>query len=192
MIKIKAKDSNLRIKFPTSFTEFDKRTWDTITDSIYLNKHYCVIALAFKTKLFDFCASINNNRDTMLSVTPILAKIDRDDAEMIGAKVGRKVIIDRTSLERGHHINVPTIINSTNARNYFNNNPELLKAIITNTDKDIVYDVDKKEYTTAAKVPNIIILEFKICPVNDIVASLPIDYHIYDEFLLYKNDKDVL
>lgn len=184
MIEIKSAKMSYGINFPTSVKEFTPEVLETITNGVKLPKHYCIIALAFDTKVFDFCAAINSSRNTNVAVTPILAKISQEDSKEINASVGDKIIMDRSSLERGVHINLKTVISSNAARNYFNSDPDLTKAIMTKNDDKIIIDKTASRKLTAAKSPNIIILEFKICPVNDIAAAIPMDYQSIDPFLV--------
>lgn len=184
MIEIKSEKMSYGINFPTSIKELTPEVLNVITDGVRLPKHYCIIALAFDTKIFEFCTAMNSNRNTNVAVTPILAKISQEDSEEINASVGDKIIIDRSSLERGIHLNLKTAISSNSARNYFNSDPDLTKAIITKNDNKFIIDKTTNRKLTTAQSPNIIILEFKICPVNDIAAAIPMDYKSIDPFLV--------
>lgn len=188
MIEIKSDKMSYGIKFPTSIKELTPEVLNTITDGVRLPKHYCIVALAFNTKIFDFCTAMNSNKDTNVSVTPILAKIDDEDSKEINAFVGDKIIIYRTSLERGAHINLRTAISSNSARNYFNKDTDLIKAIVTKDNKTVVTK-DLNKQLTAAQSPNIIVLEFKIIPVSEINAAIPIEYNPIDPFIY--TDKDL-
>ena len=55
---------------------------------------------------------------------------------------------------------------------YFNSDEELIKNFMTNTSKEVAYDTSLKQKVSAKNAPNIIIMEFKIVPVNDISASV--------------------
>ena len=184
MIEIKSDKLNYGINFPTSIYEITSDDLKHITSNVKLPKHYCIVALAFTTKLFDFCTAINSNRNTDVSVTPILAKISEDDVHVVNANVGDKLIVNRSSLERGVHINLKTVISSNVARNYFNSDQELIKNIVTknskaNINKDLVSD----------KSPNIVVLEFKILPVTDISASVPIECDTIDPFIVAEGNR---
>ena len=87
MIEIKSDKLSYGIKFPTSIKELTPELLTTITEGVRLPKHYCVIALAFNTKVFDFCTAINSNKDTNVSVTPIVAKIYKEDSDEVNAFV---------------------------------------------------------------------------------------------------------
>ena len=85
MIEIKSAKMSYGINFPTSVKELTPEVLETITNGVKLPKHYCIIALAFDTKVFDFCAAINSSRNTNVAVTPILAKIAQEDSKEINA-----------------------------------------------------------------------------------------------------------
>lgn len=184
MIEIKSEKKSYGINFPTSIKELTPEILATISEGVKLPKHYCIVALAFDTKVFDFCTAMNSNKNTNVAVTPIMCKISKADSEEINANVGDKLIIDRSSLERGVHLNLKCSISSTAARNYFNSDSELVKAIVTKKIDNSNID----EQLVAAKSANIIILEFKIIPVNDISAAVPMFFNGIDPFVVqHKN-----
>lgn len=168
MITIKADDEIYGINFPTSLDEITPEILTKLTANINLPKNYCVIALAFNTKLFDFVAMVNGRKDTNVGVIPIMAKISDEDSAMINSSTGDRLIIYRSNLERGVHVNVNTVISSANAQSYFKRNPTLVK--------DIMMD----KLHGAAKV---YILEFKIIPINDISAAIKKDVTVIDSFI---------
>ena len=180
MITIKSEKKSYGINFPTSKEEITSELLEAVTKQVKLPKHYCIVALCFQTKVFDFVTMTKSRNNPNVAVTPVLAKISADDAELINASVGDKLIIDRSSLERGVHLNLPVAINSNSARNYFEADPELCRNIMTKSDKS---NVDKK--LVDIKNSNIIILEFKIVPVNDISAANPMKHEVFDPFISY-------
>ena len=182
MITIKAETSNYGVCFPSSIKELNAEVFNSITKNVKLPKHYCIVALAFKVKLFDFCAMINSNRNSTIGVTPIIAKISEEDSKEINASVCDRIIIDRSSLERGVQLKLPILISSDNFRKYLNDNPTLSKAIISK-DKNLIVTYNKVNYPLVDVVnSDIIVLEFKIVPVNDISASIPINVIDIDPF----------
>ena len=172
MLTIKSKKRSFGINFPTTLNEIRKEELIIITENVMLPPHYCVVALCFETKLFDFVAAMNNHKSTNVAVTPIMAKISIEDSQAINANIGERLIIDRTNLERGVHINCKTAISSNAARNYFNSDEELIKNFMTNSSKQIAYDTNLQKKVSAKDAANIIIMEFKILPVNDISAAI--------------------
>lgn len=179
MITIKSEKKSYGINFPTSKEEITPELLGTITEHVKLPKHYCIVALCFQTKIFDFVTTIKSRANSNVAVTPVLAKIDVEDSELINAAIGDKLIIDRSSLERGIHLNLPVSISSNVARNYFEADPELCKSIMIKDNKDKV-----SSELISAKLSNIIILEFKIVPINDIAAAVPMEHDIIDPFIV--------
>lgn len=193
MIKIQPKDSSIGILFPTSIKEITPEVLETISSEVKLPKYYCLLALAFETKLFDFVTTIKNPKNTTVGVTPILCKLSegfkgelkqKEIEEQEVYTIGNKVIVDRSTLERGTHVNIKTMINSSAAHRFFQQRPELVKDILTNKDKEVAIDCETKEHLTTKDINNIVILEFKIIPVNDIVATVPHTNNV-DPFAVY-------
>lgn len=175
MLQIKSKQANFGINFPTSINEITPDVLTEITKGIKLPKHYCLVAMVFKPKLFEFISAFKN-KNANINVTPILAKISEGCESEINANIGDKLIVDRSSLERSVHINIPIMITSTNAANYINDDKELLKEITSG-----VYNVNGQS-------PRIIVLEFKIVPINFVSAAISPNEIVNDPFIL-KEDK---
>lgn len=170
MILIKSDEKNYGIKFPTSVNEVTNDVLKNYLSNVHLPKHYCIIAMYYKTKIFDFVAILKSSKANTVNVVPVLAKISDEDKELINAEVGRRVVIDRSSLERSVHLNVKCAISAQFARNYFVESPEYVKEIMTNKAKNNLAKQD------------IILLEFKIVPVNDISAT--IDNTVVNDMLI--------
>ena len=190
MITIKSAKKDYGIKFPTSVSEITTANLKAITEDVKLPKHYCIIALAFETKVFDFCAAISSNKNTNVAVTPILAKISDEDSKEVNAIVGDKIIMERSCLERGVHLNLKTSISSTAARKYFNSDPDLAKAILMKNTEGVIIEHNLNKNLQASNSPKIIVLEFKICPVNDIAAAIPTTPNPYDPFIVVNENKN--
>ena len=183
MIKIKDENGVYELSIPTSINEISVKNLEAITNSFKLPKHYCILALAQKIKLFDLCASINNNKSVGANVMPILSKISEEDSNDVNATIGDKIIITRTSLERSVQIPKTTAINYEYMRSFFNSNKNITKNIITKNN-------NIENYITYMDVDNIyscyvILLEFKICPVNEISAAISKDVVSNDPFINY-------
>lgn len=185
MLEIQSKSKKFSVKFPTSLDELTKETFDSITAGVKLPKYHCIVAMCFKTKVFDFVTAMNSNRDSSVAVIPVLAKISEEEGKEINAQVGEKIIINRSSLEMGVHLNLPTMITSNNAKRYFNSDPDLVKAVITK-DNTISIDGKMNKQLVAANSPEIIVLEFKIVPVSAISASIANDVDVADPFIEIK------
>lgn len=173
MITIKSEKKSYGINFPTSINELTPGILDEITKQVKLPKHYCIVALCFKTRLFDFVVAMNSKKEQAVAIVPLLAKINEEDKVDANANVSDRVILSRSALEMGTHISLPVIISTDNARNYFSSDEELTKSIISRRNP-IFLDMTKKD--------NIIVLEFKIVPVSDIKATVPLDGKGFDPF----------
>lgn len=178
MITIKSEKKSYGINFPASVNELTPEIFDEITKHVKLPKHYCIVALCFKTRLFDFVVAMNSKKEQAVAVIPLLAKINEEDKADVNANVSDRVILSRSALEMGTHISLPVVISTDNARNYFSSDEELTKSIITRRNP-IFTDMTKKD--------NIIVLEFKIIPVSDIKATVPADDKGLDPFC-YTNE----
>lgn len=175
MIQIKSEKKSYGINFPTSVDELTSDVLTSITEQVKLPKHYCIIALCFKTRLFDFVVAMNSKKEHSISVVPVLAKISEEDADETNAAVSDKVILSRSALEMGTHLSLPVMISTDNARNYLASDDALTKSIITRSNP-IFKDMTKRD--------NIIVLEFKIVPVSDIKATVSREANGIDPFVI--------
>lgn len=175
MIQIKSEKKSYGINFPTSVDELTSDVLTSITEQVKLPKHYCIIALCFKTRLFDFVVAMNSKKEHSISVVPVLAKISEEDATETNAAVSDKVILSRSALEMGTHLSLPVMISTDNARNYLASDEALTKSIITRSNP-IFKDMTKRD--------NIIVLEFKIIPVSDIKATVSREANGIDPFVI--------
>lgn len=173
MITIKSEKKSYGISFPTSVNELTPEIFDEITKQVKLPKHYCIVALCFKTRLFDFVVAMNSKKEQAVAIVPLLAKINEEDKVDVNADISDRVILSRSALEMGTHISLPVIISTDNARNYFSSDEELTKSIISRRNPI---------FTNMTKRDNIIVLEFKIIPISDIKATVPLDGKGYDPF----------
>lgn len=186
MIKIKSEKRNYGINFPTSIEEITPEHFSSILEGVKLPPHYCVVALCFRVKLFDFVTAVGNKRNTNVNVVPRLAAISKDDAKIINGTIGDKVIVNRSTIERGDHLAVPTMITSINAESYFRGDTDLCRAITTGKFENAV--ANPKDIDMAPNKDNyIVILEFKIIPVNDISACIPMNRTFVDPFIITNN-----
>ena len=181
MITIKSEKKSYGINFPTSVNELTPEVLNEITKQVKLPKHYCVIALCFRTRLFDFVVAMNSKKEQAVSIVPLLAKINEEDKVDANANISDRVILSRSALEMGTHLSLPVIISTDNAQRYFSSDEQLTKSIITRRNP-IFTDMTKKD--------NIIVLEFKIIPVSDIKATIPLDGKGYDPFYVVDEESN--
>lgn len=176
MLQIKSKLKDFGINFPTSVNEITPEVLNAITAGVKLPKHYCIVAMVFQPKLFEFISAIKNKINTNVNVTPILAKVAEGCEEELNGNIGDKLIIDRSSLERAVHLNLPIMINSTNAANYINDDKELIKSITAG------------EFNSNGVSPKIIVLEFKIVPINCVSAAVNKQQKVIDPFIIKESN----
>lgn len=183
MIEIKSKKKNYGIKIPSSINEITPEILTTLVEGVKFPKHYCIVALCFDTKLFDFMTSINAKKPSTVAVSPILAAIDDEDAKLINANVGDKLIINRTAIEVGTQLNIKTMAAYNNIASYINSDPDLIKAIYDKDEEVIKVDNKLNKGLVIANSPRIIVLEFKIIAVNDIRGAIDINHTVTDPFI---------
>ena len=172
MLIIKSQNKDYGVSFPTSLADITPDVLKSITEHVKLQKHYCVVALCYKTNLFSFATQVVKGKGMDVAVTPLLAKINPSD-DSFDWKVGDKVIIDRTGIEMAHHVTIPVAVSSQGSGDYITNDPELRKSLI-----DGSYFKDRG----LDKNATIYILEFKIVALNNIVATVPCQYKSIDPF----------
>lgn len=174
MIKVVSKDSNYGINFPESINEIKVEHFEAILANVKIPKHYAIVALAFRTTLFDFATAVNKQMNNDVSVTPILMYIDEADKENVRANVGDKVVVTRSSLERGVHLNLPVAISSVNAAGYIQDH------------RDTYLDIIK--FANKNAKDNIYLLEFKIVPVTEISASIDMTKELFDPYITIEDN----
>lgn len=173
MINLTSKITGKAICLPERIDEIKPEYFDALLANVHLPKFYSIVGICYNTKLYDFAITVNNNKTNDVSVTPVIAKINEDDAKAFNAKVMDRIVIDRSALERGHHININSVITANNFGIFLINNENLLKAIIRKDE-----NVLNKEILNSS----IILVEFKIIPVNDINGVIDKTISIIDPF----------
>lgn len=161
MVKIYGKiDESRGIKLPTSINEITPDVLNAIVNGIKIPKHYCIIAMAFKTKVFDFLSTIATKKDYSVQVTNLLAYIADEDKATIDANVADKIVIDRSSIERGNQLTINVDATVERAKQFFANDTELVRSIMTGKNEEL------------NSSDSIILLNFKIVPIVDIKAAI--------------------
>ena len=149
MIKVESKFKDFGIQIPTDISEITSEALDAILNNVVIAKHYCVVALCQNESLF----GVINNKVVTVEVMPIIAKISDEDAQLIGMKQMDKIIIDRSTLERGYHLYLKYITNDT----------ELTRSITVGTFGQ------NQGYKKGQKVW---FVEFKVIAINDLRAAI--------------------
>lgn len=183
MITITSKKKNYAIKFPTDVSEVTAESLNEILKPINLPKYHCVVAMCSAIKLFDVVAAISGtNKNQQTTVVPLLAKINETDNEGLNAKVGERVIIDRSSLERGVHLSTPFSISSNKAMSYINSDEELKRDILAGRFNTNSSSTSNKQIAISTS-PIIVLVEFKIVPVSSISATIRNGVDVNDPYV---------
>lgn len=182
MLLIKSKKLNYGINFPTDLKEITPDVLSNLTANVNLPEYHCIVALCFKTKLFSFVAGIRNNKAHDVGVTPLLAKMSNKDLNKMNINIGDKVIIDRSSLERGVHLPIPTLISTSAAYAYLEKDPNISRAIMTGDINSVLIDPNMNKNSAEENSPYIYVVNFKIVPVNNIYGSITTDSSVSDPF----------
>ena len=159
MFDIKNPKKSFYVSFPTSITEVTKDYFDNLLGNIKLQEHYCIVALCFKEKVSNLALNLRDRRNTTSNVTPIIAKIAEDNE--CNYKQMNVAVVDRTNLERGIHLPMNNNwIGVAGFERYIDNNLTLINQLANGS-----YWKEVSKTT-----PEIILVEFKILPIRDIVA----------------------
>lgn len=160
MIKVESKFKDFGIQIPTDISEITSEALDAILSNVVIAKHYCVVALCQNESLF----GVINNKVSTVEVMPIIAKISKEDAELIGMSQMDKIIIDRSTLERGYHLYLKhNVLSPQFVNKYITNDTELTRSITVGTFGQ------NQGYNKGQKVW---FLEFKVIAINDLKAAI--------------------
>lgn len=177
MLLIKGQNKNFGIDVPTKESEITAEYLRAVTERVKLSKYHVVVALIMKTKLYDFCMGIRNpKKDQNVNVTTKIAKFvrcDEDSNEKPAIEamfVGDIAVIDRSTIERGIHLSVPTIISPNGLANYLEEDKDLLTAIVTGKRPELSNQ-------------HICLVQFKIVPMNCITATYSAEKRFNDCFI---------
>ena len=160
MIKVESKFKDFGINIPTELSEITSEALEAVLSNVVVAKHYCIVALCQNESLF----GIINNKVSTVEVIPIIAKISDEDSKLIGMNKMDKIIIDRSTLERGYHLYLKHNVLSPQFINKFiTNDTELTRSITVGTFGQ------KQGYNKGQKVW---FLEFKVIAINDLKAAI--------------------
>lgn len=195
MLILKAENSETGIYLPTTVKELIGK-FDCEVSLVTLPKHYCIVGLALHTRLFDLALvnpSSNSNKDIDIEVNPILIKIGDEDKGITGFEPYQLMVTNRSAIERGVHLHLPTCISYNTVISYINRNSTLKTNIINNTHE--MMDEITHEMINVANCPKVITMQFKIMPVVDIFGCIPIisemESTLKDNFKYVESPMDV-
>lgn len=177
MIKVESKFKDFGIQIPTDISEITSEALDAILNNVVIAKYYCIVALCQNESLF----GVINNKVSTVEVMPIIAKISKTDAELIGMNQMDKIIIDRSTLERGYHLYLKhNVLSPQFVNKYITNDIELTRSITVGTFGQ------NQGYTKGQKVW---FVEFKVIAVNDLRAAITDKHKVINPFVYHSAEK---
>lgn len=181
MITLNSSKQKFALNVPTQLSEITPEYLAKVTNHIHLCDNYAMIALVLTTKLSEYCYTLNNPKakDAQVGVTPMIVKFKTSDDVHVDFNPNDIAIISNTELERGYHVNVPSMISSDKVGSYIMEDEDLRKAIQIGELKNENGERLGDNY--------IKLIQFKIVPISSITGSFtPINY-IEDEFIVVKD-----
>lgn len=182
MFLLKGEKSNYGINLPTSLEELNEEVFNEILKNIEIPKHYCVIALCQKMRLFDIGVMVDGKSDATISAVPVIAKLPVEGFTSITAAVGNRAIIGRSAIEMGTHLNVNVCIEHGKVMAYIKENPELKKNIVTGrlANPKLIGDLNKT--LAGSNSPHVYTIAFKIVPESDLRGCIKVGQNVNDIF----------
>lgn len=160
MIKVESKFKDFGINIPTDISEITSEALEAVLSNVVVAKHYCIVALCQNESLF----GVINNKVSTVEVIPIIAKISDEDSKLIGMNKMDKIIIDRSTLERGYHLYLKhNVLSPQFVNKYITNDTELTRSITVGTFGQ------NQGYKKGQKVW---FVEFKVIAINDLRAAI--------------------
>ena len=177
MIKVESKFKDFGIQIPTDISEITSEALDSVLTNVVIAKHYCVVALCQNESLF----GVINSKVSTVEVMPIIAKISKKDAELIGMNQMDKIIIDRSTLERSYHLYLKhNVLSPQFVNKYITNDTELTRSITVGTFGQ------NQGYTKGQKVW---FVEFKVIAINDLRAAITDKHKAINPFVYHSAEK---
>lgn len=171
MISIKSDSKSYGIKIPTDLSEIEKEYFEDILKAVKLPDNYSIVAICIADTLFGCVNSYKNNSNSNTVVVPLLAKTSNLKLDV---KVGDRLFVSKTDLERSLHLSVPNnVIGYDAVGSYCSYDNELYTAI----QKGTFFNNGKHHGAMEAKAksPTCWFVEFKIVPNCDIKAGYDMD-----------------
>ena len=154
---------------PERTAEITNSVISQIVCNLKIAKNYVLVGLIMPTSFLKLQGSKTKNDKSF--VMPIIAKISDEDSEATGFKLYETIVIDRTDLERGSHVdgfNNP--ISPSAIYNYINSDPNIIKS------------ADFNQFTTFFTIT------FKIVPLMAIKGSYDKERTAATPFVSFKDD----
>ena len=189
MLKLQSEKETFAINLPTSLKEITPEILTALCDGISIPPYHAIVALCHSVKLITIAINVNNDKEQAVSVVPLIAKANKEDLDKVNGAIGNRIIVDRSSIERGVHIVIPTMISSKNVSAYIKGDEILRKKLLNGSDgsNDGAGYIDSKSAKQREEMkeqisPVVHVLEFKVIAINDISAFIPNGFKLIDPF----------
>ncbi len=170
MIKIESDKQDYDVLLPTNIDEIKEEHFNELLKGVKVSQYHCIVALIYEDKLFSLVSSMSKGSGTS-KVIPVIAKMGENASSDI-IKVMDRVIIDRSSLERGVHLKVNNNgLDPNFIANYIMQDSSLVKDIQTGK---YFNDGESSDHFAKLNSPYCYFVEFKIIPLSDICGG--VDY----------------
>lgn len=169
MLKIESDAMDYALLVPTDMSEITQEDIDTLLAGVNVPQYYCVVALLYKARPYAVVSEVAAKKAADIQVIPVLAKTADGVESVANCKIGDKLIVDRSSLERSHLITIPeNTITPTYVGTYCNSDKELAKAIVLGS---YFNDGTVSDFVAKEKAPDFWFLDFRMLPMNDVVGG---------------------
>ena len=174
MFTLTSSQKSYSVDFPTDIREITADYFNAILSDVKVQQHYCIVAMCFKDKVFNVASALKNKTNPTSNVTSIIAKIDKDNE--CGFEQMERAVIDRTSLERGIHLRIAAnAISVSGFEDYVSKDAQLIDSLVKGTYyRSGASNLVLKSGNGRIDSPSIYLVEFKIIPIRDIVATRPV------------------
>lgn len=174
MVKLISATAQNEIYVPTKPSEVTGSHLEMLTKNFNLHPDYCVVALIYRIPISAILYASRGSKsglDKQVGVTVMMAKNGANGTTR-GISVGDILTVDRSVLERGHHLGINTAASLDYVASYINSDEQLFRKL------------QSKEYkgTKGEDINELCILSFKVIPTMNIVSSLNPDSVIEDPF----------
>lgn len=179
MIEIKSDAKDYSLLIPTSLSEITPDMVKEMLSNQHLADNYCIIALVYRSKLFDLVAAGNSKRQVVWNHTVHLVKGENNGKEsVLGIGIMDKVILHESDLERAQILRVAANdISVTNAFNYIGTDKNLASDIMRHNIniENPTPSIDIAGIIPAKKIistPECYFLDFRIVPLSAILCGI--------------------
>lgn len=160
MYKYISQDKTISANLPTTIEELVKAL-PKLTSHIDLDNHYCIVALCYKAPISGIASNIDSGVNSdIVDVVPVLAKLSPNEDGYLKNHLYHRVVIDRTSIERGVHCANRSVLNYE----------KIIGKVRDESIKLYMNNKNNADFKNQMQNQSCYFVEFKLVPVNFINA----------------------